>query len=76
MRGAAYMLTNVADKKGTRPNCMSSLTVTISRSGRAIACNGKTTDRDGKVEIDTQTKTRSSRAMNRRRVISFALRVE
>jgi len=58
--GDGYMLTNVADKKGTKPNYMlvdedHDLAKHI---GHRVQISGKATDRDGKVEIETKTKTK------------------
>jgi hypothetical protein len=58
--GEGYVLTNVADKKGSRPNYM---LVTDDHDiakhlGHRVQIEGKATDRDGKVEIETKTKTK------------------
>ena len=58
--GDGYMLTNVADKKGNRPNY---LLVDEDHDlpkhvGHRVQISGKATDRDGKIEIETKTKTK------------------
>jgi hypothetical protein len=66
--GDNYVLTHVADKKGTRPNYTlvaddtdlhKQLTKDLAKHvGHRVQISGKATDRDGKVEIDTKTKTK------------------
>jgi RecJ-like exonuclease len=58
--GDSYMLTNVADKKGTKPNYMlvADGHDVAKHVGHRVQISGKATDRDGKVEIETKTKTK------------------
>jgi len=58
--GDSYMLTNVADKKGARPNYMlvPDEHDVAKHVGHRVQISGKATDRDGKVEIETKTKTK------------------
>jgi len=66
--GDGYLLTNVADKKGTRPDYLlvaddddlsKALTKDLAKHvGHRMQISGKATDRDGKVEIETKTKTK------------------
>ncbi len=58
--GDGYMLTHVADKKGTRP---SYLLVSDEENfekhlGHRVQIDGEATDRDGEVQIETRTKTK------------------
>jgi hypothetical protein len=54
------MLTNVADKKGAKPNYMlvPDDHDVAKHVGHRVQISGKATDRDGKVEIETKTKTK------------------
>ena len=58
--GDGYMLTNVADKKGTRPDYMlvDDDHDIAKHVGHRVQIDGKATDRDGKIEIETKTKTK------------------
>jgi len=66
--GDGYVLTNVADKKGTRPDyrlvaddddSAKGLTKDLAKHvGHRMQISGKATDRDGKVEIETKTTTK------------------
>lgn len=57
--GDGYMLTNVADKRGSRPNYMLVDDNDVAKHvGHRMQISGKATDRDGKVEIETKTKTK------------------
>jgi len=66
--GDGYLLTNVADKKGTRPDYLlvaddddlsKALTKDLAKHvGHRMQISGKATDHDGKVEIETKTKTK------------------
>ena len=58
--GAGYVLTNVADKKGTRPDYMlvDDDHDVAKHLGHRVQISGKATDRDGKIEVETKTKTK------------------
>jgi len=58
--GDGYVLTNVADKKGTKPNYMlvDEDHDLVKHVGHRVQISGKATDRDGKIEIETKTKTK------------------
>ena len=58
--GDAYMLTNVADKKGAKPNyiLVDEDHDVAKHIGHRVQISGKATDRDGKIEIETKTKTK------------------
>ena len=58
--GDGYMLTHVADKKGTRPDYLLAPDDhdVAKHVGHRVQISGKATDRDGKVEIETKTKTK------------------
>jgi hypothetical protein len=57
--GDGYILTNVADKKGNRPSyiLVDDDHDVAKHLGHRVQIDGKATDRDGKVEIETKTKT-------------------
>ena len=58
--GDGYMLTNVADKKGVKPNyiLVDEDHDVAKHIGHRVQISGKATDRDGKIEIETKTKTK------------------
>lgn len=58
--GNHYTLTNVADKKGTRPDYMlvDEDHDVAKHLGHRVQISGKATDRDGKIEVETKTKTK------------------
>ena len=58
--GDGYMLTNVADKTGTRPSytLVSDDPDLAKHLGHRVQIHGKATDRAGKIEIETKTKTK------------------
>jgi hypothetical protein len=58
--GDGYMLTNVADKKGSRPDYLlvDDDHDVAKHLGHRVQISGKATDRDGKIEIETKTKTK------------------
>jgi len=66
--GNSYVLTNVADQKGSRPDYLlvaddddfaKDLTKDLAKHvGHRMQISGKGTDRDGKIEIETKTKTK------------------